>query len=351
MERSRAISVLGSILFALAFGTPAAAQSRAPGLSGWWISLDDTFKTLWENGTIVPTEELLIIDDQMRFENRMMGFWFVDPEFCSTDGPCSDAPLVATGRLVQAKGLKSASLILSIEDYRASANVIESARNDDAIRSRTVSSIRQWRISRLDTAEGVLVVRKGDDLLDTRTFLRVDPDRLRRLRAGLMAAELSAVRHWRCSIANATGVEPVVKTTLVRTRGFPPNAPRSPLVEAYMRIASYRQTLIWQGTKPMPDDPDPAQRKRARVAVEELMFERFADPPAPNTVAEQRKSAAAAIYLRLMTGEAPPAAGRAAAERELSSMNMAGRFSEAEVTALKLLLSDSPEAKQLFCKE
>jgi hypothetical protein len=325
---------------------PAEAQSRPQrNLAGWWISIDDTFKALWENGTIVPVEELLIIDDQGRFENRVMGFWPVDHEACRQGYACSDAPLVATGRFVVGASARSASLALSIEEHRATATRLVSPRDDAAIRSAVVSSRQQWRIARIDPTQSFLSIYR-DSLSYRRTFVRVDADRLRRLRAGLMAAEVSAARHWRCWLAAATNS---VFSVLALPQELRFADPLSPPVDAFVRIASYLQTAAVRAARPLPDDADPEARKRAATAVEETMVESFDGLHLPKTVQERRASAAIARYLRLRGQGQSADAAKAAVARNLPIPDV-GAIPEDEIAALRLMLADSAEAKRLFCK-
>jgi hypothetical protein len=328
------------LLTALALAVvPLPAPAQSPGasqLTGWWISIDETgHKPLWESGGIVPMEELLIIDGEGRFENRMMGFWSVDREYCSTGGVCSDAPLVATGSLLLAAGT------LTVQDVRATSNRIDTARTDPDIRARAVSSSQSWQADEAGHAEGILTLRKGS--AGPRTFFKVEPDELRRLRAGLMAAELTATRHWRCFIAAATG-------TALPTPGFRSAAPLPPLIGDYIKVASFLQTSVAQGMRPVIDDADPAQRKQAAVAIEELMAERFDALPLPKTVQERRASMAAVKHLTLLANGLTPETAKAAVARDFPNLDALTQFSANEIAAFTLLQSDSSEAKRIFCK-
>jgi hypothetical protein len=340
MMHERAILAIRFLLTALALAMmPLSASAQSPGtsqLAGWWISIDETgLKPLWERGVIVPMEELLIVDDQGRFENRMMGFWSIDREYCSTGGVCSDAPLVATGRFSLSAGA------LDVQDFRATDTRIDSARTDPDIRVRAISSTRSWPVSRFDATEGTLALRKGTGH-ETRIFFKVEPDRLRRLRAGLMVAGLTATRHWRCFIAAAT-------SAAFPTPGFRSAAPLPPLIRDYIKVASYLQTSVEQGMRPMPDDADPAQRKLAAIATEELMAERFDALPLPKTLQERRASMAAMKYLTSIAGGQPPDVAKAAIERDFPNLDALRQFSANELAALALLQSDSSEAKRIFC--
>jgi hypothetical protein len=291
---------------------------------------------------MVAMEELLIIDDGGRFENRMMGFLAADPEECSGSRRCSDAPLIATGRFTLARRPAGLDVTLSIEDYRAVDNLLDTPAVDPVIRAAAVSSTRLWPVSRIDTAEGVLVLHKGSGH-ETRTFFRIEPDRLRRLRAGLREAELSASQHWRCWIAAATGAARP-------SPGLRAAAVLPPAIDSYIRIASYVQTADAQVRRRTADDPDPAQRKFADVAVEALLNERFDSLPPPKTTSDRRHAAFVASYLRLVAEGKTPDAATAELRRYDPQFQPPKEFSTSEVAALALARSDSAEAKGLFCK-
>ena len=169
---------------------------------------------------------------------------------------------------------------------------------DEFIRAAAISSTGHGRSAASTQNEGVLVLRKGNGH-ETRNFFRIEPDRLRRLRAGLMAAELSALRHWRCFLAVATGAAHPAP-------GLRPSAALAPPIGDYVRIASYLQTASVHSRWPTPDDSDPAQRKRAGLVVENLMSERFESLPLPKTTKERRDATLVAVWLRQVTTEGLP---------------------------------------------
>src|SRR5262245_7614395 len=53
----------------------------------------------------------------------------------------------------------------------------------------------------LSAGNSLLTLRAGDV---TRVLAKVDPTRLKQLRAGMMTSALPAEKHWRCFLANAT---------------------------------------------------------------------------------------------------------------------------------------------------
>ena len=320
---------------------PATAQSSlAAQLPGWWISIDEVgHKPLWDRGVIVPMEELLIIDERLNFENRMMGFFRGDPESCSMGGPCSDAPLIATGRLALAVASPG---MLSIEDHRATTATLDHKDVDRFIRERAVSTTRSWRFSLTsDGADLLLFLRRQPDD-EPRAFVKVEPDRLRRLRAGFRMTELSAFKHWRCWITGATEANS-------KTPPFRPAAQLSRLIADYIRIASYQQTAEAQSLRPMPDHPDPARRKQVDVKVEELMSERFDALPQPATWEATRRPGFIATYIGLASRGQTAAAAKATLQAYDPQFNPPDDISPGEIAAATLANSDTPESKKLFC--
>ena len=188
------IAALAAFLFIAT--TPARALETRD-LAGWWIAIDDTFPALWKTGDIVTMEELLIVAPDGGAENRMMGFWTPSADDCQKGYACSDAPLIATARLA----LKGDGL--SVTGRAETAHVIDSPKRDPRIRKLAVTAIPAWTAS---LSDGLLILRAVTTNM-TRAFARIEPDRLRRLRAGMMIGTISAHQHWRCFLANATARE------------------------------------------------------------------------------------------------------------------------------------------------
>src|SRR5215510_1460383 len=97
------LALFAVALFALAVAllpVPRAEAAQTRDLAGWWISIDQLFPMLYESGGVVAMEELLVIADDGRAENRFMTFFSANPETCrDTKEQCSDAPVVARGRI------------------------------------------------------------------------------------------------------------------------------------------------------------------------------------------------------------------------------------------------------------
>ncbi len=321
------------VVVSLALGGVMAAAQPAPRIAGWWIAIDDTFVRAWSSGGITAMEELLIIDDDGRFENRVMGFWSVEAENCARERVCSDAPLAARGRAGVDRGS------LSLFDIRRTDQPLDGER-DRAVRALLFSASPKWTITRMDAVRGLLVLDGSGR--GQRTFVRVEPDRLRRLRAGLVAAGLSAVDHWRCWVATPAGSS---SASVLQSDASLPEP-----VETFVRLASWRQTLLSQATRPVPDDPDAAQAKLAHTAIEELMNETFADLPDPESVKVQRRKASGARYRELIAEGRPHLQARFMLWQDFVSPDMTKQFPATEVaTARKFAGLASAEARQVFC--
>src|SRR5215471_3782324 len=129
-------------------------------LVGWWIAIDRTFPDLYVTGRVPPMEELVVIDDQGRVEDRLMMFRGVDAQWCiDRKVQCSDAPLMARARVVVAGDQ------LTFTEVAAAENRIDDRPEIDwGLRPLTVTSTRSWTLSP-GANGGVLTLRPN--LLDT----------------------------------------------------------------------------------------------------------------------------------------------------------------------------------------
>ena len=312
-----------ALLFALAAalaGPARALDMRA--LAGWWIAIDDTFPGLWENAS-APLEEILIVNPDGRFENRVMNFWSGSAQACAERRVCGDLPLVANGRL----RIAGDRLALAA---RASAERLDSARADPLIRRAALSATANWTIA---SEAGLLTLSAAR----TRRLARIEPQRLRRLRAGMRVAGLAPERHWRCFLANAMAHDPAF-APLGKERAAPE------FLERFLRVASYLMSLDSLLGRPTPDDP--AARGLIGFDTEELLVEEFAGlaPPGSRADAERLAAHIAALESRVRAWMA--AAGTAPAQP-----SRRGPISDAEIAAFALAASEDPAAKKLFCRE
>lgn len=340
-----------TVLVLMAAGPASAQSSATPHLAGWWIALDNVaFPPLWRDGTIVAMEELLIIESDGRFENRMMGFYGVDPAYCAREKLCSDAPLVATGRLAlsgpapatgKEKSLGSGNKLL-LSDISIAANRIDSPRGDPIIRARSVSATSAWMVEgRVDVDDGVLLLRKEADE-KPRAFVKIAPETLRRLRAGIVVSDLSALQHWRCYLASATGGD-------LRSMPLGHDKPMLPAIRDYIAAARYYLTALTYANRPTADDPDPAQRQLAGVALEDLMAGSLEKLPQPRTVQERREVKAVARYLAVVIKGEQPEAAKAMMAREFPGIALRHDLTEPEITALTTYLRGGADRNRLFC--
>lgn len=307
-------------------------------LSGWWIAIDRALPTLWERGDIVAMEELLIISPDGRAENRGMGFYGPD---CAPGDACTDAPLIATARLTLRGDL------LAVSDRKESRGRINNEKADPAIRRIAVTGTPAWTAT-LD--KNFLILRAATGNV-TRALARIEPNRLRRLRAGLMLTERSAARHWRCFLANATANDPAFAALSADSRSAPS------FLDDYLRVASYHATLATLGSMPTPDHPDAQQRALARSKAEIMLIETFPDIRAPTGHAEAQQLRAGAVLLGGRVRGLPPAEATAAATAATRATPPGVAVTDAELAAYARVRrgavsgSSDGETKRLFCLE
>lgn len=329
-------TLLTAALLLLAIRPAAALEVRD--LVGWWIAIDRLFPNLYVTGGVAPMEELVVIDGQGRVEDRLMMFRGVDAQWCiDRKVQCSDAPLMARARVLVAGDQ------LTFTEVAAAENRIDDRPEIDwALRPLTVTSTRSWTLS--PGANGRILTLRPN-LLDTsrlaadvpvRTLARIDPTRLRRARAllaahGLSAAPLSASKHWRCLLANATADDPAFE----QLREQPRATPR--FIDGAMKVASYVIAVNEMWRRRLPNDDKPDARKLATVPLERLLTETFQDIREPTNVSEHDALAARYRALRLRitgytTGEVPEIA-----------------LTQEELLDFATAISGGPEARKLFC--
>ena len=347
----RMLIASAAFLVLMAAGSASAEVSGTPHLAGWWIALDNAaFPPLWQDGTIVAMEELLIIESDGRFENRMMGFYGVDPDYCTKQKLCSDAPLIAAGRIAVSGPTRATSKgqifasgnKLLFSDVRKTGNRIDTARGDPIIHARSVTATNAWMVEgRVDVDDGVLFLRKAAGE-ESRAFVKIAPEKLRRLRAGIMVSDLSAMQHWRCYLASATGGD----AKLMPLRN---DKPMPPVIRDYITAALYFLTAVTYANRPTLDDPDSAQRQLAAVAPEDLMTGSLAKLPQPRTVQERREVKAVARYLTVVVKGEQPEAAKAMMAREFPGVPLRQDLAEAEILALTTYLRGGADRNRLFC--
>lgn len=271
--------LLAGIAFCIGLALPQApsqAEFRgAEHLAGWWLSVDEAaFPPMWRAGLILAMEELLVIDRQGGFQSRMMLLQQPDAVECQRSGPCSDAPILASGRLEATGGR------LTFASVTRTPLLIEGADADPHVRARTLPASAQWLVEG-EAAAGYGIMRLRTVAgLPPRVFVKVEPDVLRRVRAGFMVQQASPGRYWRCYLGRVAG-DPAATGRL---------AP-DPSLAAYLAAASLAVTLEQQAGRPVADDPDEARRALVPYRPESLLAEAFVAYPEPTTAAEQRHRA------------------------------------------------------------
>ncbi|MGZ5863885.1 MAG: hypothetical protein ACXWKC_00750 [Xanthobacteraceae bacterium] len=317
---------------------PAPLTFRA--LDGWWLAIDDTFPKLWEQG-VTPMEEVLIINGDGRFEDRAMNFHSGSAEICAATKVCSDLPVIAYGRL------RVAGNALHIGERGTPPNRLDSEKADAIIRRAAFSSGSPWTIK---ADRNVMTLQNASS---QRMFARIDPQKLRPLRAGMMASGLPAQLHWRCFLGNAMAPSPAFAalrkdtTKVASARGDAASAPPSPeAIARYLRVASYLMTLDLMTKFPINDNP--ATSAYLGNEPEQLMLDEFpgVKPPATLNDVNALKAAIAAIETRVRDKMKERATGGTAPATPGKPV-----ISDAEIDAFAQAASEEPAAKALFCRE
>jgi hypothetical protein len=329
-------------LFAASLACGLASEpARAAGardLAGWWLAIDNTFPELWQRGTVAPTEELLIINRDGRVEDRLINFWSGTPENCAKTRVCSDAPLVATARLA-IKGQQ-----LSFARKRSAKGPFVAGRGNSAVTKATVTATPRWTLALEGNGQRMVLTdgkaKTKTTTTTTRTFARITPKNLQRLRAGMLAAALPADKHWRCYLANATARDPAFAPIRDKNNTTPDFLAR------YLDAASYLATLNSMLARPTPDDP--AARKFIGNETEELLIEEFKDLRLPVTLADKKKLIAQRDSIMQRVQDARP---NEAPGARLAAAPVSVALNKAAIDALARARSDDPAAKALFCRE
>ena len=334
---SFAPKVLTALLLLLPVRPATAIEARD--LVGWWIAIDRLFPGASETQGIVPMEELLIVGSDGRVENRFMMFSGPDADLChGKKVHCSDAPISARARiavdgdqLTFAESVKSDNLI----DDRPEVDLV--------LRLLTVTSTRSWTLSR--EVDGRLLVLRPNlsnasrliANIPTRVLAKIDPGRLRRLRALPRAAasfsSFSYGRHWRCFLANATADDPAFASLRDRPRTVPSFLDDAAKAASYFMALSEAAGAWVQGEQTVTGLRNPAD-----VSVERFLLEHFPDIRAPSTAAERARSSKRNRDLTLrLRGETVGTGFPPLTDRELAALARAS--------------GDDPEAKRLFCRD
>jgi hypothetical protein len=319
-----------AIVAALAASTLAPAKAlETSDLVGWWIALDDTLPKLWKQGAIKAQEEVLQVTADGTVSDRVMNFWAGGAQACLEGKVCSDLPELATAKIAVN------SNYLSFREMKPTPARIDSVAGNLLIRQEAVTATPEWT-AQLD---GQRLTLRAIGVAKVRTLVRIEPDRLRRLHAGMRASTWSPEDHWRCFLGNATmgdgAFAPLRANRSIRAPEF---------LERYLKLASYMTAL--RSAAALPGDAVDETTKAALAATppEELMplsFEGVSRTPS----AEDKKRyasvltyidqhAKATVALNAATATATAARARAAAAaREASGKETAAKSASDAVTA------------------
>ena len=335
---SFAPKVLASLLLLLPVQPVIAVEARD--LIGWWIAIDRLFPQFYETEGIVPMEELLIVGSDGRVENRFMMFFGPDADLChGKKVHCSDAPISARARIAVA-----GDQLTFTESVKSDNLIDDRPEMDFVLRFLTVTSTRSWTLSR--EVDGRLLVLRPNLLntsrlianIPTRTFAKIDPDRLRRLRAlphatDFFSASFSVTKHWRCFLANATANDPAFASLRDRPRAVPAFLDDAAKAASYFVPLDEARHAWVRGEQTATGLRNPAD-----VPVERFLIAQFPDISMPSTEAEKEplRKRMLDMILRLR-GETVGTGVHPLTDREL--------------TALARASGDDPEAKRLFCRD
>ena len=250
-------------------------------------------------------------------EDRRIEFSLVSAADCAKSKRCSEAALRGRGRLT-ASGDK---LQLSASDS-SDGSLLPSGSN--------------WTVA-VSAGNRLMTLRDGDRTL---ALAKVEPDRLRGLRAAMIITGLPAEKRWRCFLANATANDAAF-ALLRKGKHVAPS-----FLNDFVRIASYRVTLTAMAAVPTADDPE--RGPLTGVTVETLMLERFKDVDVPRTTADARRYRAQAAFIDQRSR--PPGANVVATAINAGTP-VTVAATGAEFAALVRLAARDAEAKRLFCAE
>lgn len=283
----------------------------SPLLTGWWLSVDNFWLRLRADAGAAVFEELLIVDNDGTVENRAVFFQLPGEEACLSDSaqPCSDAPLIATARLLLDNG------ILGFEERRdGNASLFGgNAELDRRLRGDAITGLESWIVIAQGNG-GELALISSDGRM-ARHLVRISPNLLRRLRAGILVANISAADYWRCYVDRILGRADVIGGGM-----------SDQLIEDYLHVASYALSLLaasrsWEAAA------------SSDGAWDRMMIEAFDDVRAPRSDAER-----AELDARL-----------AALASSYGAFSANPPFTATERANFSTILSQGEEARRLFC--
>ena len=266
----------------LTAGSVASRPSHAvelPQVAGWWIAIDDALPRLWKLGAIVPMEEILQIDANGNVADRILNLRAATPKACADGRACGDLPALAAARL-QVSGNSFAFTDVAVSNAR-----LDSVAGTLLIRQEAVTTTPEWTV----TIEGERMTLRATATGKVRNLVRVDPDRLRGVYAGMLASNWPAEESWRCFLGNAMSNEPAF-APLRASRSYR----RPGFVDRYLKFASYivaiRSALAFDGAS------EELRRQRA-VGPDKSMVEPLDKIGQPLSADDRQRLSAVLTYI------------------------------------------------------
>jgi len=277
----RALSLAAAVLAIAACAAPARALEPRE-LAGWWIAIDDTFPKLWQQRATAPVEEVLQINPDGRITDRAMNFWAGSHQACLEKNVCSDLPQIAVARM-RLTGNRLTFFNVVVSNAR-----LDSPEGDALIRREAVTTSASWTL----TADGNRLTLRSSNPTRLRVLARIEPDRLRKIYAGLRASGRAADDHWRCFLANATANDGAFAPLQAGRSYAPPD-----FLDRYLNLASYIEAIRAAIATPAIDETNPERRKLLAVEPDEQMVLHFGSILRPPAVNERRRLNAVLTYI------------------------------------------------------
>ena len=275
-----AFAVLAVIATSLA-GAPAVRALDARELAGWWIAIDGTFPKLWAQHGLAPVEEILFINPDGRVQNRVLNFWAGTPQACVERNVCSDLPIATAARL-RIGGDRLSFTGLTSSDARLDANG-----NDAPIRRELVTTTADWTVT---AEQDRIALRAAAGKL--RVLARIEPERLRRIYAGMRASGFSAAETWRCYLANATARDNAFAPLRVGRSTTTPE-----FLDHYLDVATYVVAIRSAIGSVAIDESDPERSKLLAPGNEVFLVQQTDDILMPPFTEERERLTAVLSYV------------------------------------------------------
>ena len=148
-----------------------------------------------------------------------------------------------------------------------------------------MTAIPEWTA----TLDGQRLTLRATGFPKVRTLVRIEPDRLRRLHAGMRASDWSPEDHWRCFLGNATAGDGAFAALRA---GRSAHAPE--FLERYLKLASYMAAL--RSAAALPGD-EATRAALAATPPEELMPLSFDGVTRPPSAEDRQRYASVLAYI------------------------------------------------------